>query len=161
MKNTSFVKTICATLLIISFIISLAGCQMLSLHSRDSVKLLHPESEIKSIEIVEVYGEYDYTKFEYPEQIVLVTIEDKDSFMNEFKELPFHTFWGGPQGISYHCIAIRINYINGDYDLIHSGAQSTYTVDKGFSVYEGLVTMDKKLFSDFLNAYLPENQKTK
>ena len=76
---------------------------------------------IASIQIVRldtyVEGEYRY------EYTVLSEISDYTVFVDRLNSVKHSVNWGDPYQLDVEYVVIKINYHNGDYDLIHSDAQ--------------------------------------
>ena len=77
--------------------------------------------EVETIQIVRldkyVDGEYRY------EYTVLSQISDPVTFVNRLNSLKHSVNWGDPRQLDVQYIVIRIDYRNGDYDLLHQDAQ--------------------------------------
>ena len=77
--------------------------------------------EVESIQIVRldkyVEGEYRY------EYTVLSQISDRETFVSRLNELDHSVNWGDPREMDVQYIVIKIDYRNGDFDLIHPDSQ--------------------------------------
>lgn len=77
--------------------------------------------EVESIQIVRldkyVEGEYRY------EYTILSEISDTETFVNCLNEVDHSVNWGEPSQLDIQYIVIKIDYHNGDYDLVHPDAQ--------------------------------------
>jgi hypothetical protein len=80
--------------------------------------------EVKSVEIVKLNGiiegeyQYDYS--------VLSEISDHATFVKRLNNLKHSYNWGEPSVMDAYVVVIRIEYHNGEFDLIHSDAQVFY-----------------------------------
>ena len=77
--------------------------------------------EVLSIQIVRldkyVEGEYRY------EYTILSQISNHENFVSRLNELDHSVNWGDPRQMYIQYVVIKIDYRNGDFDLIHSDAQ--------------------------------------
>lgn len=77
--------------------------------------------EVDSIQIVRldkyVEGEYRY------EYTVLAEISDLETFVNRLNGIEHSVNWGDPRQLNTQYVVVKIDYRNGDYDLIHQDAQ--------------------------------------
>ena len=77
--------------------------------------------EVDSIQIVRldkyIEGEYRY------EYTVLSEIVACEAFVDELNNLDHSVNWGDPRQMDVETVVIKINYLNGDFDLIHADAQ--------------------------------------
>ena len=78
-------------------------------------------SMVESIEIIRldkyVEGEYRY------EYTVLSSVVDHATFVKRLNELEQSVNWGEPSTLNIGCVVIRIDYLNGDYDMLYTNAQ--------------------------------------
>lgn len=76
---------------------------------------------VKSLQIVKLdkYIEEEY-RYEYT---ILSEISEKEAFVKRLNELEHSVNWGDPRQMDIQYIVIRIDYQNGDFDLIHQDAQ--------------------------------------
>lgn len=104
---------------------------------------------IKSIQIVSlddyVEGEYRY------DYTVLCEIPDEESFVKELLDVECRVNWGEPLQLREGYVAIRIEYINGDYDLLHSEAQ--WKNREGVNNY-GFFFFDKTEFDNLIDEWM-------
>jgi hypothetical protein len=77
--------------------------------------------EVVLIQIVRLnqYVEEEY-RFEYT---ILSQISDYKTFVKQLNDLDYSVNWGDPRTMENGYIVIRIEYRNGDFDLIHQDAQ--------------------------------------
>ena len=77
--------------------------------------------KVKSIQIIQldryVDGEYRY------EYTVLSEIVDTPAFVNRLNGLKHSVNWGEPSVLNINYVVIRIDYLNGDFDLLYPNAQ--------------------------------------
>ncbi len=118
-----------------------------------SYDFLHSQSEISTIEIIEV-GEADEQGVN--EQITLCTIDDKDAFLEGFNQLDCYKHIGDPIGVKPTKRAIKIVYNNGEYELISAGGIARYTKEKQYKNYVGYRSFDNQAFNNFLSSYIDE-----
>ena len=77
--------------------------------------------KVASIQIVKLdkYVEEEY-RYEYT---ILSQISDYETFVSCLNELDHSVNWGDPRQMEIQHIVIKIDYSNGDFDLIHPDAQ--------------------------------------
>lgn len=84
-------------------------------------KYICKAEDVASAQIVRldkyVEGEYRY------EYTVLSQIEDIESFVEQLNRIKHSVNWGDPRQMDEGYVVIRIDYINGDFDLVHPDAQ--------------------------------------
>lgn len=77
--------------------------------------------EVDSVQIVRldkyIEGEYRY------EYTILSQISDYTTFVRQLNKLKHSVNWGDPRQMAVQYVVIRIDYQNGDFDLIHPDAQ--------------------------------------
>ena len=77
--------------------------------------------KVDSVQIVRldkyVEGEYRY------EYTVLSQVSDYETFVSHLNDLDHSVNWGDPRQMDVQYIVIKIDYSNGDFDLIHPDAQ--------------------------------------
>lgn len=119
--------------------------------------LLNDESEIVSIEIVEC----DYTSKDgkmLPLSKLLTTIEDVDLFMKDFNKISYRLplLAGDPERFDFCELAIKLNFKNGDYQLIGNTAKGTrYQFDENVStIYCVVGFFDEKQYDELMIKYL-------
>ena len=66
---------------------------------------------------------------------VIVVIEDQRAFLDEFVELECQKLFDDPTGVCVGDTAIKIEYKNGDYELISENGQAEYCYSE---YYEGM-----------------------
>jgi len=89
--------------------------------------------------------------FEYT---VLSHIDDSKDFAERLNNIDHSTNWGDPIPIQVQHVVIRIEYINGDHDLIHQGAQCFYRSGK---YKTGYFFFDDDQFDELISGYLAES----
>ena len=106
---------------------------------------------VDSIQIVRldeyVEGEYRY------EYTVLSQIPDQDAFVSRLNKVKHSVNWGDPQQLDIQYIVIKIEYRNGDFDLIHSDAQ--WFNRSGVNQY-GYFFFDDEQFISLISDYINE-----
>ena len=107
--------------------------------------------EVESIQIIRlddyVEGEYRY------EYTVLSTITDHAEFVDRLNSLKHSVNWGEPSQLDINYIVIRIDYHNGDYDLLYHYAQ--WFNRSGVNNY-GYFFFDDEQFNALIADYLTE-----
>ncbi|MDE6867752.1 MAG: hypothetical protein K2J83_01235 [Clostridia bacterium] len=112
---------------------------------------LHDTDQIIEIRIVAIKSDRDYTTgdFEYD---ILAEIEDRDSFIERFKQIKFHRFLiGDPTELYDGKDAILIYYENGDHEYVGHYAQS---IVKNSIFYFGKVNCNKAQFEEFIQEWI-------
>lgn len=85
--------------------------------------------------------------------IVLSEITDSKTFANRLNEVSHSVNWGDPTTFYEEFTVIKINYMNGDYDLVHWYAQ----LFKRAGAYKtGYFFFDEKEFDSLISDYLQE-----
>ena len=107
--------------------------------------------KVDSVQIVKldkyVEGEYRY------EYTVLSQVSDCDTFVSHLNELDHSVNWGDPCQMDVQYIVIKIDYSNGDFDLLHPDAQ--WFNRSGTNQY-GYFFFDDDQFSALISEYLSE-----
>lgn len=107
--------------------------------------------KVDSIQIVKldkyVEGEYRY------EYTILSQISDYETFVSHLNELDQTVNWGDPQQMDVQYIVIKIDYSNGDFDLIHPDAQCFNR--SGVNQY-GYFFFDDEQFNSLISDYIKE-----
>ena len=109
------------------------------------------EAEVESIQIVRldkyVEGEYRY------EYTVLSEISDRFAFIERLNNLKHSVNWGEPRQLNIEYIVIKINFLNGDYDLLYHRAQ--WFNRDNVNNY-GYFFFNKEEFDSLISDYLTE-----
>ena len=138
--------------LIVVFIFSLSACVYAP------ASYVCDSSKVESVQIVE-FGKWDEETQEQ-EFIVLVNIADVFAFverLNNLKDNDFFFIFGSPDVMYEGDIIIKVNYFNGDYDLLKESRQ--YFCRSG--IYKsGRVTFDREQFKALIDDYLPKTAST-
>ena len=107
--------------------------------------------KVDSIRIVQldkyVEGEYRY------EYTILSQISDYETFVGHLNELEQSVNWGEPNQMDVRYIVVKIDYSNGDFDLIHSDAQCFNR--SGVNQY-GYFFFDDEQFNSLISDYIRE-----
>ena len=107
--------------------------------------------EVETIQIVKlddyVEGEYRY------EYTILTQITDYKSFVARLNGLKHSVNWGDPQQLYEGYVVIKINYRNGDFDLVHPSAQ---WFSRSGAIRTGYFFFDEKQFDALISAYMTE-----
>ena len=105
--------------------------------------------KVDSIQIVKLdkYIEEEY-KYEYT---ILSQVSDYETFVSHLNELKHSVNWGDPRQMESQYIVIKIDYKNGDFDLIHQAAQCFNR--SGVNQY-GYFFFDDKQFNSLISDYI-------
>jgi len=105
--------------------------------------------KVDSIQIVKldkyVEGEYRY------EYNILSQISDYETFVSHLNELDHSVNWGDPRPLEVQYIVIKIDYSNGDFDLIHQDAQWFNRSGKN---QNGYFFFDDEQFDSLISDYI-------
>ena len=104
---------------------------------------------VKSVEIVSL-DQYVEGQFRF-DCTTLAEISDYDEFIEKLTKIKHSVNWGDPYQLDEGNITIRINYNNGDFDLLYYDAQ-LFNRD-GVNQY-GFFVFDEKQFNDLIEEYL-------
>ena len=108
-------------------------------------------AKVDSIEIVRldkyVQGEYRF------EHTVLSQVSDCDTFVSRLNRVDHSVNWGDPGRMKEGYIVIRIDYRNGDFDLIYSGAQ---WFNRSGVNQNGYFFFDVEQFEALISEYIKE-----
>jgi hypothetical protein len=109
-------------------------------------------SEVESIQIIKLdkYVEEEYN-YEYT---VLSEISDSTTFVNRLNHIKHSVNWGDPLLLDVQYVVIRIDYLNGDYDLLHPDAQC---FNRSGINHSGFFFFDDEQFYALIDDYLTEN----
>ena len=113
-------------------------------------KYLNSKSEIKAIDIVSVYVTNDFV---YSHEVIC-NIKNISKFLDELEQIDCRRFIGAPISIQEDTIAVKIEYIDGEYEVISHSGRYTYTNEKQFQAYEGYNVFDEEEYLLFINKYL-------
>ena len=109
---------------------------------------------VDSVQIVRIEQLNKETcEFEYA---VIVDIVDNSAFierLNNLEDNDFFFIFGDPDVFINGDVAIRINYLNGDYDLIKCKIQNFY---RSGVCESGRVSFNQDQFDALINDYLPK-----
>lgn len=94
-----------------------------------------------------VEGEYRY------EYTVLSEITDKAAFIERLNNMEHSMNWGDPYVLESGYVVIKIDYLNGDYDLIYSNAQ---WFNRSGVNQDGYFCFDKEQFDLLISDYSKE-----
>lgn len=107
--------------------------------------------QVESVQIVRldkyVEGEYRY------EYTILAQISDYTTFVSRLNKLKHSVNWGDPGRMNVQYVVIKIDYHNGDFDLIHPDAQWFHR--SGVNNY-GYFFFDDDQFNTLISDYLTE-----
>lgn len=111
---------------------------------------MHDTDKITDIKIVAIKSGRDYTTgdFEYD---ILAEIEDRDSFIEQFKQIKFDRLLiGDPTHLGEGSKAILFFYENGDHEYVGHYAQA---IVKNGGYYFGKVSCNKAQFENFIKEW--------
>ena len=107
--------------------------------------------KVDSIQIVKldkyVEGEYRY------EYTILSQISDYETFASHLNELDHSVNWGDPRQMDVQYIVIKIDYSNGDFDLIHPDAQC---FNRSGENHYGYFFFNDEQFNSLISDYIKE-----
>lgn len=108
-------------------------------------------ADVESVQIVRldkyVEGEYRY------EYSVLAQVLDCETFVSRLNQLDHSVNWGDPGRLEDLYVVIKVNYSNGDYDLIHPDAQWFHRAGVN---RDGFFFFDDEQFNALISDYLTE-----
>jgi hypothetical protein len=84
---------------------------------------------------------------------VLSQIEDVESFVGRLNDIKHSVNWGEPSQMDEGYIVIRIDYLNGDFDLLYPNAQC---FNKEGTNHYGYFFFDKEQFNSLVSDYTKE-----
>ena len=143
-------KRLTVFILFVGCITILSGCSF-----GVEYEFLHTTEEITSIEIVKLLEpEIENTGFK---EEVLLSVDNIDVFIEKFTEIQCKVNYGEPSSMSVNTIAIRITYVNGDYELIDCAAQYNIFADRPGWQY-GYYFFDKQSFKELIQQYYPPKE---
>jgi hypothetical protein len=131
-------------LLIIAFVCSCSGCGIFS-----NQKYTCDAGDVKSIQIV-CLREFNKEEYRY-EYDILADVADVSAFVERLNAIKQSVHWSDPAVLRAGYLVIKIDYANGDYDLLHHSALMEYR-SGGFN-YEYIefnTSQFDKLVSDYL-----------
>lgn len=141
-RAVTYCSLLCAMICALSVF---CGCKPIS------YPFLHDTAAITDIKIVAIKGSTVYSSddFEYD---ILAEIEDRDSFIERFKQIKFHRFLiGDPTHLGGEDKAILFFYENGDYEYVGYIAQA---IVKNGGYYFGKVNCKKEQFEEFIQEWI-------
>lgn len=108
--------------------------------------------KVQSAQIVKldkyVEGEYRY------EYIILSEINDCSTFVAKLNNLKHSVNWGEPGQFDIGYIVIKINYLDGDFDLIYTNAQ---WFNRAGVNQNGYFFFDEEQFKSLISDYIEES----
>lgn len=142
MKGTRFL--LCILCIIVMFFCSACGFfgeqrYICDVGKVESVRIIRLDKYIE--------GEYRY------EYTVLSQISEYVTFVDQINRMEHSVNWGDPQQMDEQYVVIRIDYNNGDFDLIHPDAQCFNR--SGVNQY-GYFFFNDEQFDALISNYLTE-----
>lgn len=135
--------------------IPLCSFCMILILSLCSCGLFGPQSytcdleQVESAQIVRL-GEVVNYEFNFT---VLAEIPDAKDFAKQVMQLEHSVNWGDPMVLYSNDVVIRINYRNGDYDLLRATAQVFHRSDQNGT---GFFFFDSAQFNKLISRYMSE-----
>ena len=107
--------------------------------------------KVESVQIITLEG-YNQEKktFEYT---VLSQISDYETFVERLNKVEHSVHWGDPRVIKLQEVVIKIDYGNGDCDLLHADAQ---IISRSGVNSSGFFTFDDEQFNALISEYLTQ-----
>lgn len=104
--------------------------------------------DVASVQIIrlEEYVEGEY-RFEYN---ILAQISNYRAFVDSLNNLKHSVNWGEPGWFPDQCVVIRIDYHNGDFDLLYPNVQ---WFNRDGVNHSGFFFFDKEQFSALISDY--------
>ena len=119
-------------------------------------RFLNPSDEITEIAIVNVSS----AEGDNLTETEIQRIADTDTFLEEFRKIGCHTYFGDPISVlpeGEKSTVIKISYQNGSYGLINWNGQTEYTPEKGLKYYAGYSVFDEDQFKSLISKYAPDS----
>ena len=142
-KTTKWAKILLGSALALCFSLTLCACG-----EEGPYEFWQPDDQIKSIEIVNVYGAIN----EPLQYEVLVTIKNHESFLEKFYKISFGTYIIGDPTTAYG-VCIRVQYKNGDCEYINDHAQNRFFSEMPNNRYYGRRYCDQEEFFALLTYF--------
>ena len=136
--------------------LTFSGCMVVK------YKFMEDVSEISNIEIVKLIG------LKQEENIVVAPvletvhkITDKEAFLEDFDKLSCRLRWTEPTGIDSEYIGrliLKIEYLDGKYELISDNAQAEYgnalMGNLEYNMHTGMYVFNEQEFNELLEKYM-------
>ncbi len=106
---------------------------------------------VESVQIV-MLDNYIETEYRY-EYTILSQILDYKSFVDRLNKIDHSINWGDPRQMDIQFIVIKIEYNNGDFDLIHQDAQCFNRSDVN---QYGYFFFNDEQFNSLISDYITE-----
>ena len=120
------IRIVLSVMAFITLLLCLVSCG-----NKSTYKFMYSDDEISTISLVNV------SVGDKVEQKKLTDINNIHGFLKDFRNVSCYTWWGDPIGLTEDCCVIRIDYQNGDYELIYWNGKAEYQQDRGFRNYRG------------------------
>ncbi len=154
-------KKLFSVILIIASILALSSCAFLfggnyttpSLFSK-KYDFMYSEEEISRVSLVALR----FKSTGGLVQSVVLTVDDTESFLSSFKKIDCDE-------MDYKCdvaiegkddLVFKIEYKNGDFELINHCGQACYTSTSGFVRNYGSFILDETEFENLISRYAPQ-----
>lgn len=110
--------------------------------------------EIDKVESVQIVRLEKYVEGEYRyEYTVLSQISNHATFVDQLNDLKHSVNWGEPSQLDVGYVVIKIDYLDGDFDLLYSNAQWFHRSGVNQS---GYFFFNKEQFDALISAHLTE-----
>jgi len=108
--------------------------------------------KVQDVESVQIVRLDKYVREEYRfEHTVLSQIDDFEPFVNRLNNVKRSANWGDPYPVYEGSVVIRINYLNGDFDLLHQDAQ---LFNRNGKYQSGYVFFNDEQFEALISDYM-------
>lgn len=108
--------------------------------------------DVENVNAIQIISLGDYVEGEYRyDYTVLCEIPDEETFVKEFLDVECRVNWGDPLQLREGYVAIRIEYNNGDYDLLHPESQLKC---RDGVINQGYFFFDKTEFDNLINEWV-------
>lgn len=110
--------------------------------------------EIDAVESIQIVRLEEYVQEEYRyKYTILSTILDYSTFVDRLNDIKHSVNWGDPGTFELGYVVIKIEYLDGNYDLLYTNAQMFNR--SGVNQY-GYFFFDEEQFNTLVSDYLLE-----
>ena len=146
-------KNIFSIMLIVLILMFISGCDR-----RVEYEFLQPNENISKIDFVLVGNDNNFFKkedpYEFPNQTTVIKElgkEEFEEFLIDFNKLNCYKYFTDPGRVFPGYQAVKITYINGDFELINVDGQASYKNGK-YKEY-GYYYFHDEPFQELINKY--------
>ena len=108
--------------------------------------------DVEKVDSVQIIRLDDYIEGEYRyDYTVLSEISDYETFVSQLNEVDHSVNWGDPRQLDEQYVVIRINYSNGEWDMLHADAQWFH---RSGVIQYGYFFFDDEQFDSLISDYL-------